>query len=350
MFNRFSATAPHTKKLLSITATCIAVCIVLVFVVHASSGKEHIDRDLGPTYHEHTAIVWQPPASAFASYELRHLRKLRISNHASSPKDQLPRNIYIDAGAKDGRTLTLFQKAAHSPLVEVPWDVFAFEPSPVFFALNEYETNRLSKRNIPQRTAKFATVPPQCQRRPELFEVEGECQRALAETVKFQEEVFADYAEKGLPIALVEERLKRRPDTSLIFAPGSFVHVPAAVSTEDGVVHLSWSTDNAWNGGGTTVGINSHTMETRQYEVVAVDFASWLASVAVPSDYVFLKLDIGGAEFAVLEQLMKTGAIHLIDEISIAFHSRYDSSHAVESLIPGILYMLHTVGIVVHYH
>lgn len=41
-----------------------------------------------------------------------------------------------------------------------------------------------------------------------------------------------------------------------------------------------------------------------------------------PIDYVFLKIDVEGMEYEILQHLFDQGGVGIVDEISIEFHSR----------------------------
>jgi FkbM family methyltransferase len=334
---------------MGIVATVSIIVVVILWAKSSSQGSPS-----PPAVHIDPRALWEPP-SGLAMFHAIPVRPLSINYSpviapSTAGSNPTPRNIYIDGGAKDATTMMFFEQAAHSPFKNTPWDVYSFEPCPIFFELDEYEADHLSHRNSAVRTPRYVSVPVSCGDEPEKFRVEGECKNALMQTIKFQQTVLSEYNAKPLDVAKVEQRLKRRPDSEQALPPGWFSFVPAAISSTDGVLQFSWSVDNVWNGGGTSVGIDTHDMAVQKFDVVAMDFAKWLPTVARPVDYVYVKLDIEGAEFAVLERLMETGAIHLIDELSIEFHERFDDSHTVETLIPGILYMLHSAGIAVHYH
>lgn len=54
--------------------------------------------------------------------------------------------------------------------------------------------------------------------------------------------------------------------------------------------------------------------------VRTIDFAEWLQENVDPGDLVVVKMDIEGAEYHVLQHLLATGAIDLIDELRCEFH------------------------------
>lgn len=55
-------------------------------------------------------------------------------------------------------------------------------------------------------------------------------------------------------------------------------------------------------------------------EVKAIDFSDWLAIHVSQDDYVVCKMDIEGAEFDVLEHLLKTKKMNLIDVLLVEWH------------------------------
>ena len=68
--------------------------------------------------------------------------------------------------------------------------------------------------------------------------------------------------------------------------------------------------------------------------VTAIDLAAWLARRITPSMFVVVKIDIEGAEYAVIDHLIATGAICLIDEMWVEFH--HDRDHgAIRKARPG---------------
>lgn len=56
-------------------------------------------------------------------------------------------------------------------------------------------------------------------------------------------------------------------------------------------------------------------------KIQAFDFSSWLKTNINPEDFVYLKMDIEGAEYDVLNKMIKDKTIFLINEFLIEFHS-----------------------------
>lgn len=56
--------------------------------------------------------------------------------------------------------------------------------------------------------------------------------------------------------------------------------------------------------------------------VDCIDFSKFVKSLCLPEDRVYVKMDIEGAEFAVLDKMIKDKSILLVDEIFIEWHER----------------------------
>ena len=56
-------------------------------------------------------------------------------------------------------------------------------------------------------------------------------------------------------------------------------------------------------------------------QVECVDFSRWLLETFSSEDYLVTKMDIEGAEYEVLEKMIKDGSIGLIDELYVEWHS-----------------------------
>ena len=56
--------------------------------------------------------------------------------------------------------------------------------------------------------------------------------------------------------------------------------------------------------------------------VHCLDFSAWLAAECAAATHLVLKMDIEGAEYAVLERMIETGTLALVDELMIEFHAK----------------------------
>jgi FkbM family methyltransferase len=55
-------------------------------------------------------------------------------------------------------------------------------------------------------------------------------------------------------------------------------------------------------------------------EVGCIDLSNFVARNVSPNDYLCLKLDVEGAEYAILEKMIRDGTIDRVDELLIEFH------------------------------
>jgi len=56
--------------------------------------------------------------------------------------------------------------------------------------------------------------------------------------------------------------------------------------------------------------------------VKTVDFSTWLATTFCEKDTIYVKMDIEGAEYAVLEKMIKEGTIGLVKKLFVEFHGK----------------------------
>lgn len=91
-----------------------------------------------------------------------------------------------------------------------------------------------------------------------------------------------------------------------------------AVWIKDGPMPMSRSN---WNEESHTIMPDCENFpKGEQEQIEAVDFSEWLKLAVKPEDFVIVKIDIEGAEYAVLERLIEQGTIGLIDSLFVEFH------------------------------
>jgi FkbM family methyltransferase len=107
----------------------------------------------------------------------------------------------------------------------------------------------------------------------------------------------------------------------------------SAVSDHDGTAsfHIAGQKGGILRAEATTILPELHKEEftdERPYEVPAIDFSRWLTETAArhtgadgSKPFVAVKMDIEGAEYAVLEKLVRDGTITLISELIVEFHT-----------------------------
>jgi FkbM family methyltransferase len=58
----------------------------------------------------------------------------------------------------------------------------------------------------------------------------------------------------------------------------------------------------------------------RPIRVPCIDFSAWVKRVFLPDDYIILKMNMEGAEYAVLDKMLQEGTIDLISDLYVSFH------------------------------
>jgi FkbM family methyltransferase len=99
----------------------------------------------------------------------------------------------------------------------------------------------------------------------------------------------------------------------------------SAVSDSDGTIEYfepeKWGKNYK---GGTTTVQNKKSMPVGYgvpKQAPAINFSRWLSENVSTDDFVFVKMDIEGGEYDVIESLFESGAIDLIDIFAIEWHS-----------------------------
>ena len=67
-------------------------------------------------------------------------------------------------------------------------------------------------------------------------------------------------------------------------------------------------------------GIEGQFTNDSLIKVPCIDFSKWIKNTLNKSDYIFLKMDIEGSEYEVLDKMISTGAINYLHELDIEFH------------------------------
>jgi FkbM family methyltransferase len=111
----------------------------------------------------------------------------------------------------------------------------------------------------------------------------------------------------------------------------------AAVSDHDGTVSFNVQASSTDKGGTGKSGTGSSIIDLDQWHckggnfveqvtVPTVDLSAWIINNTSQQDYVILKMDVEGAEYDVLEKIIDTGAIDLIDRLYIEWHAQMFSN------------------------
>jgi FkbM family methyltransferase len=99
-------------------------------------------------------------------------------------------------------------------------------------------------------------------------------------------------------------------------------HVQAAAWTRDGEIRFYTAEKSIGN----TVMPNKRGRnkidKTKTDTVPCVDFSAWLGRNVTPEDLVVCKVDIEGAEYDVLEKVVRDGNLDLIKKLYVEWHNR----------------------------
>eukprot|EP00249_Psilotum_nudum_P021467 c28114_g2_i1 orf=439-2334(+) len=91
-----------------------------------------------------------------------------------------------------------------------------------------------------------------------------------------------------------------------------FLPYLAWIRNESIILRGSWVRDSP--------SVSGVSPEEGMMNVQALDFSEWLKKTVSVDNFVVVKMDVGGLEFELLQQLFETGAICLIDELFLACH------------------------------
>jgi FkbM family methyltransferase len=100
----------------------------------------------------------------------------------------------------------------------------------------------------------------------------------------------------------------------------------SAIWVQDGTAFLYLATKWGPNHKGGSTLLPGHVRNVSEVDyshpvtVECVDFSRWITKNLSKGDYIVVKMDIEGAEYAVLEKMLADGSIDYIDELIIEFH------------------------------
>ena len=104
------------------------------------------------------------------------------------------------------------------------------------------------------------------------------------------------------------------------------IYIPKAVWTYDGEVpfFMDRHEQKGLRQGSTIVrSKRSGTLDKdRPVTMPCINFSSWLSANFRKSDHVIVKMNIEGAEYEVLNKMLRSGSIKLLDELFVSFHNK----------------------------
>lgn len=230
------------------------------------------------------------------------------------------RHVYIDFGANWANTLRLHKDIADKAEVQSgPWEVYAFEASPLIVPYLDKFVGFLNGNNpkpvldIPPAgsTAHLARYAPQFG----CGGLGGDAAMRECMFRKFQKPLKRMKADTSL---MTDKSIRERLATAGMppLTKDRYVLIPAAAGATNSTMHLgSVDAEQMIRGGAHD---NEHT--GKQVDVPLVDVVSWLVSNFDEKDYVVVKMDIEGGEFPIVNSLISKGKAGLIDKIAMECH------------------------------
>lgn len=255
---------------------------------------------------------------------------------SSAASSACSRRVYLDLGANWANTLHLadelerhMRNTTRTVLNQGcthQWEVYAFEASPVMYPFVDAYVEFLNARGprpnmtVPPVGSSIAMMP--CAKRmgcpssgrseyKEMFECMDQlflrAYAALAVNPMFND------------MTLVQRRLDEasEPNTGTAVR---YTFVPAAVGSAVKSLDLMWQ--NGQMGVMTASHIQRPIGVPEKASVPVIDLVSWMKKHFRQSDLVIAKMDVEGAEHAILNRMMDDDSINLIDVLGLECHGK----------------------------
>lgn len=279
----------------------------------------------------------------------RRLSSTSIDAVALSSRCARPRKVYIDMGVNWCNTLTLFRSLPNQwmPSSDMwrmePWQIYGFEASPLIVAYAEQCTSALSAGNpLPRAPVLPAGSTPElmrmadadsrfnCSRKrlstmrpgPAKKQEAQRVTRCILDTMKRDlENLHANPLLSGKGSApLMKTRLAAAASCPGATGRDEFSMIAAAAAANSGTMKAFGSRESLVQGGmhspTRTTGAFKHTTK-----VPKVDVVLWMLRSFKEEDFVVLKMDVEGAEHAIVPKLLKHNASRLIDVLLWECHN-----------------------------
>ena len=228
-------------------------------------------------------------------------------------------NFYIDAGASWANTLRL----ANDLFPKRNWTTVAFEASPLIQPFVDEYAQFLNgeRRDEPTVCLPRSGSTAHLRKYSNSLNCNSRSDRAMRACVAA---ALAPRlaALKPDPALNSSELVNNRTSEAAKGTPGRFFAVPAAVGARDGWVTLWGSPMQLIRGGAMLSGRAARSSSTHHYTTRQVDLASWIKKSVSVGDFLFLKLDVEGAEHAVLRRMEQLGVHRLVDALALECHDQ----------------------------
>lgn len=236
-----------------------------------------------------------------------------------TPKpNRKPRHIYIDLGANWCNTLDMYKEINLNMDDEI-WEIYAFEASPFLQRyVNDYVDYKNGIReepivNVPRSGSSYdlASYGPKYGCRGSMNAIKSCIYSKIGPELKKlkPDPYFVNNAN------LIDSRKSLAAETPI---KTRYVHIPAAAGNRDGSFQVWGDEKSQLIGGVTSVNIG----KWRAYTVPVVDVVTWIRTYFSKDDFIVLKMDIEGAEFPILNEMLDNNDIKNINYLLMECHSK----------------------------
>lgn len=241
------------------------------------------------------------------------------------------RNIYLDLGAFEGDTLHMFQ------LNEIPtrchpnieWEVFAFEACPLSAHCLQLRVDHLNHLSVDSPLS-YEEIPGMAQLMQAVYQNNLPFNRHLRNLFEqYESLLISRHSSRGSyehQFLLSHDDWEAQLQTATTPRPISGTQYTAyamGVGPKDTTLTMHWAYSNYVNGGGNLLGIEYET-PTHTFAVPVLRLSRWIKASFSKDDYLYIKMDIEGMEFSLLEDLIQTGCLEYINEMDIEWHGRFN--------------------------
>lgn len=243
----------------------------------------------------------------------------------------LPRNIYIDLGAFRGETLRMFMKNEVPTRCHpgVDWEVFAFEACPILAHCTQLRVDSLNNLSIDPPIS-YSDIPGL----QELVKSIHKNQTPFTNELRllfedYETLLFSRISSRGPYEAQFSwspqerEAQLKTAEARLPFTGTQYTAYAMAVGDKDTTLEMHWHCSNNINGGGNLLGIY-YGAPSHIFTVPVLRLSRWLKQSFSNNDYIYIKMDIEGMEFLLIEDLIATGCLEMIKEMDVEWHGRFN--------------------------
>ncbi len=242
-----------------------------------------------------------------------------------------PRNIYLDLGAFMGDTLNMFEvmnvhQRAHP---NVPWEIFSFEACPLLAHQTQLVVDKLNQnsRDLP---VSFDEIKGMKKYMEQAYKHQYNWNKHIVNFFdQFEELLIKRESSRGS----YESLLQRNFDDILHQLKeakignrtpyNQYRAFACGVGPKDSFFQMRWHHSNYMNGGGNVLGVE-YGSPKHIFHVPVIDLSKWIIKNFSKNDYIYVKMDIEGMEFQLIESLIESGALDYIDEMDVEWHGRFD--------------------------